>query len=88
MTAENQASKWPEPRYRGFFVIFFGFRIEATSSMLGSESPVAFLYLIGPGILSGRGGCDFRLAFVLALAMRLLEASAATDGTINAASAP
>jgi len=80
----------PEGTKRGLLVIFFFFRIEAISSMLGSESPVAFLYLIGPGILSGRGGRDFDLAFFLAcfLAMKFPGAPVATDGTINAASAP
>src|ERR1051326_215005 len=54
-------------------MVFFFFRIEAISSVLGSASPAGFLYLIGPGILSGGGGRDFGLARFLAwfLAMRL-----------------
>jgi len=38
--------------------------------MLGSESPVAFLYLIGPGILSGRGGRGLALFLACFLAMK------------------
>jgi hypothetical protein len=61
-----------EARYRGFAVMFFFLRIEATSSMLGSGSPVGFLYLIGPGSLSGRGGFDLCFVFFFVLFFALL----------------